>query len=233
MVFIATSFILAACLLPSAMGLTLNTPAGTDADGQLDVTWTTVSTDPVFAIELVGPVSIDAATGVVPSTLKETVNLGSIPPGTYKLQAVVGDDIATVLSTSGDFTIGAAGAAVAGAGDNSAAGGAAAGSGAVDIASTFSAAPATATPASSSSSSSKSSSSKSSGSASKKGKGKGKGKKHHKGKKASAKKAPAKGAKKSRADFDDVEARDVEDFEVEARELVSSAKFGRRELYRD
>ncbi|KAJ7466167.1 hypothetical protein B0H11DRAFT_2284634 [Mycena galericulata] len=230
MVFIATSFILAACLLPSAMGLTLNTPAGTDADGVLDVTWTTVSTDPVFAIELVGPVSIDAATGVVPSTLKESVNLGSIPPGTYKLQAVVGDDIEKVLSTSGEFTVGAAGAAIAGAGDNSAAGGAAAGSGAVDIAaSTFSAAPATATPAKSSSSSSKSSS--------KKGKGKGKGKKHHKGKKAAkkapAKKAPAKGAKKSRAEFEDVEARDVEDFEVEARELVSSAKFGRRELYRD
>ncbi|KAJ7473117.1 hypothetical protein B0H11DRAFT_2195725 [Mycena galericulata] len=129
MVFVKASilFSAAACVLPSVMGLTLNTPTGTDADGVLNVTWTTVASDPVFALELVGPVSIDAATGVEPATLAESVNLGSIPPGTYKVQAVVGDDIATVLSTSGDFTIGAAGAAVAAAaGDNSAAGGAAA-----------------------------------------------------------------------------------------------------------
>ncbi|KAJ7501243.1 hypothetical protein B0H11DRAFT_757026 [Mycena galericulata] len=82
-------FSAAACVLPSVMGLTLNTPTGTDADGVLNVTWTTVA------------------------TLAESVSLGSIPPGTYKVQAVVGDDIATVLSTSGDFTIGAAGAAAA------------------------------------------------------------------------------------------------------------------------
>jgi hypothetical protein len=115
MVFVKASilFSAAACVLPSVMGLTLNTPTGADADGVLNVTWTTVASDPVFALELVGPVSIDAATGVQPATLAESVNLGSIPPGTYKVQAVVGDDIATVLSTSGDFTIGAAGAAAA------------------------------------------------------------------------------------------------------------------------
>ncbi|KAJ7186047.1 hypothetical protein C8R46DRAFT_1289515 [Mycena filopes] len=104
------AFILLACAsaLPSALGLTLDTPVNTDADGNLAVTWTA---DPTFALKLVGPISIDIATGVDPAELSTTVGLGQIPPGKYKLQAVVGDDIDQVISTSKSFTIGAAKAA--------------------------------------------------------------------------------------------------------------------------
>ncbi|KAJ7021952.1 hypothetical protein C8F04DRAFT_1402655 [Mycena alexandri] len=78
-----------ACVLPSVMGLTLNTPVTTDEDGTLAVTWTTAAGDPTFALELVGASStFDVATGVVPTTLSSNVGLGQIPPGTYKLQAV-------------------------------------------------------------------------------------------------------------------------------------------------
>ncbi|KAJ7028331.1 hypothetical protein C8F04DRAFT_1266047 [Mycena alexandri] len=90
------------------MGLTLDTPVTTDADGTLAVTW---STDPTFALKLVGPASIDIATGLDPTALSAKVGLGQIPSGTYKLQAVVGDDIDTVLATSKPFTVKAAAAA--------------------------------------------------------------------------------------------------------------------------
>ncbi|KAJ6537801.1 hypothetical protein B0H19DRAFT_374158 [Mycena capillaripes] len=89
------------------MGLTLNTPVTTDADGTLEVTWTTVAGDPTFALELNGPINIDVATGLAPAALKSSVGLGQIPPGTYTLQAVVGDDIEKVIATSGSFTIAA------------------------------------------------------------------------------------------------------------------------------
>ncbi|KAJ7714477.1 hypothetical protein DFH07DRAFT_785770 [Mycena maculata] len=181
MVFITAASILFASVLPSVMGLTLNTPADTTADGVLAVTWSTVSTDPVFALFLSGPEGVDIATGVEPSALSANVTLGSVAPGTYTVTANTGDDIETVLSTSGSFTIGAAGSAVAaaGAGDNAAAGAAAAG--AVEAAAPATAAPATAA----------------------KAKGKGKA---AKGKAAKDKKGPR---------------------------SVVSAKFGRRELYRD
>ncbi|KAF7296313.1 hypothetical protein HMN09_01101100 [Mycena chlorophos] len=125
MVFISASVLsLAALLLPSAMALTLNTPADVDADGTLLASWTPATGDPTFALLLSGPVSIDIATGVVPTALNESVVLGDIPPGTYKLQAAVGDNIDKVISTSGSFQIGAIGAAT-GSGNNAASGGAA------------------------------------------------------------------------------------------------------------
>jgi len=124
MVFVAS--ILFACVLPSVMGLKLNTPADTDAFSALNVTWTTQAGDPTFALLLAGEAGIDIATGVNPAALAESVELGDVPPGTYTLQAVVGDDIDTILSTSGSFTISPAGTAAA-AGNNAAAGGAATG----------------------------------------------------------------------------------------------------------
>nr|GAT51137.1 predicted protein [Mycena chlorophos] len=125
MVFVSASVLsLAALLLPSAMALTLNTPADVDADGTLLASWTPAAGDPTFALLLSGPVSIDIATGVNPTSLNESVVLGDIPAGTYKLQAAVGDDIDKVISTSGSFQIGAIGAAL-GSGNNAASGGAA------------------------------------------------------------------------------------------------------------
>ncbi|KAJ7795139.1 hypothetical protein B0H14DRAFT_3496322 [Mycena olivaceomarginata] len=93
------------------MGIKLNTPKDTAADGTLLVTWKPAATDPTMALVLDGPISVDIATGVVSAAGNTSVGLGNIPPGTYKLQAVVGDALETVLDTSGDFKILAAGAA--------------------------------------------------------------------------------------------------------------------------
>ncbi|KAJ6550257.1 hypothetical protein B0H19DRAFT_187629 [Mycena capillaripes] len=107
MVLVAS--ILLAFVLPSVMGLQLDTPVTTDADGSLEVTWKTDCGDPAFTLILDGPINIDIATGIKPEDLKTSVGLGQIPPGTYTLQAVVADDIEKVLSTSKPFQIDAAG----------------------------------------------------------------------------------------------------------------------------
>ncbi|KAJ7795142.1 hypothetical protein B0H14DRAFT_2621275 [Mycena olivaceomarginata] len=105
--------ILLASILPAVMGIKLNTPVDTAADGTLLITWTPAATDPTMAMVLDGPISVDIATGVASAAGNTSVGLGNIPPGTYKLQAVVGDDLATILDTSGDFKILAAGTAAA------------------------------------------------------------------------------------------------------------------------
>ncbi|KAJ6528008.1 hypothetical protein DFH09DRAFT_161993 [Mycena vulgaris] len=112
MVFLA-NILFSACVLPSVMGLTLNTPAGATDDATVVVTWTTVATDPKFSLLLVSATeAFDVAQGIDPTTLNTTVGLGNIPPGAgYKLQAVVADDIDTALSTSGGFAVSAAGTA--------------------------------------------------------------------------------------------------------------------------
>ncbi|KAJ6483082.1 hypothetical protein C8R45DRAFT_1075443 [Mycena sanguinolenta] len=113
MVFIASILFAASFVLPSVMGLKLNTPANTAEAGTLLVTWTPAKGDPTFALLLDGPISIDAATGVNPTAGNTSVALGQVPPGTYKLQAVTGDAIGTVLSTSQPFQITAEGAVAA------------------------------------------------------------------------------------------------------------------------
>ncbi|KAJ6477976.1 hypothetical protein DFH09DRAFT_435186 [Mycena vulgaris] len=97
MVFLA-NILFSACVLPSVMGLILNTPAGATDDATVVVTWTTVATDPKFSLLLVSATeAFDVAQGIDPTTLNTTVGLGNIPPGAgYKLQAVVADDIDTV-----------------------------------------------------------------------------------------------------------------------------------------
>ncbi|KAJ6516712.1 hypothetical protein C8R47DRAFT_1088113 [Mycena vitilis] len=109
MFFRSTLLFGAAVVLPSVMGLTLDTPVTTDADGTLEVTWKTVASDPAFTLLLKGPITIDIATGIAPATLKSSVGLGQIPPGKYTLEAVNADDIEEVLSKSKEFSIDAAG----------------------------------------------------------------------------------------------------------------------------
>ncbi|KAJ6533900.1 hypothetical protein DFH09DRAFT_1406108 [Mycena vulgaris] len=104
-------------VLPSAMGLTLNTPTGAAAEGTVLVTWSTVATDPKFSLLLVdqqNKETFDVAQGIAPTALNTTVALGAVPPGTYTLQAVEADSINTFLSATGTFTVSAAGAAGAG-----------------------------------------------------------------------------------------------------------------------
>ncbi|KAJ6483081.1 hypothetical protein C8R45DRAFT_1099396 [Mycena sanguinolenta] len=142
MVFIASILFAASCVLPSAMGLTLNTPTNTAEAGNLLVTWTPAATDPTFAILLKGPISIDVATGVKPALGNTTVALGQIPPGTYTVEAVTGDAIGTVLSTSQPFQITPEGAVAA-----AAPAAAAPAAAAPAVAAPATAAPATAAPA--------------------------------------------------------------------------------------
>ncbi|KAJ7499778.1 hypothetical protein FB451DRAFT_1549306 [Mycena latifolia] len=140
MVFLASTVLIGAYVLPSVMGLTLNTPTGAAADGLLAVTWTTVKGDPKFSMLMTDSANgeaFDIATGIDPTTGNTTVGLGFVPPGQYTLEAFNADDLETVLSTTGAFAITAAGTATppatgaAGAtGNNAAAGGAATGTGA-------------------------------------------------------------------------------------------------------
>ncbi|KAJ6472863.1 hypothetical protein C8R47DRAFT_1324535 [Mycena vitilis] len=109
MFFSSTLLFGAAVVLPSVMGLTLDTPVTTDADGTLEVTWQPADADPAVTLLLKGPISIGIATGIAAATAKASVGLGQIPPGKYTLMAVNADDIETVLSTSQEFTIAAAG----------------------------------------------------------------------------------------------------------------------------
>jgi len=132
--------ILLAFVLPSVMGLTLNTPSGAVAGGTLLVTWTTVAGDPTFSLLLVNAQeSIDLAQGIAPSALNDTVGLDQALSGSFSLQAVAADNIGTVLSTTQPFTISPAGSAAAdgasaGAAADNAASGAAAGTAATGAA---------------------------------------------------------------------------------------------------
>jgi len=204
-----------AFVLPSVMGLTLNTPANAVAGGSLAVTWKTQAGDPKFSLILQGPTeSIDLAQGIDPTTLNDTVALGSTPPGSgYVLNAVVADDIETSLSKSSAFTISAAGAA--GAGDAAAAGAAAAGAAATSAAATSTAATGT---------------------------GKGKGAAAKAGAAAAAAKAKgaaaaqaakAKGAAAAKAAQAKGQAAAAKAKAGKNGRSVASVKFGRRELYRD
>ncbi|KAJ7638340.1 hypothetical protein FB45DRAFT_399337 [Roridomyces roridus] len=95
------------------MALKLDTPAAAQTKGAIAVTWTTAKTDPKFTLILQrqdANMDIDVATGIDPTTLKATVNIGAVPPGTYKLQAVQAADIAVPLASTGTFQITAAGA---------------------------------------------------------------------------------------------------------------------------
>ncbi|KAJ7617948.1 hypothetical protein FB45DRAFT_932993 [Roridomyces roridus] len=113
------------CVLPSAMGLTLNVPTSAVSNGAMPVTWTPAAGDPKFTLIMHdGAEGIDVATAIDPTTGNTTVNLGGIPTGSYTLEAVNAADIEKSLSTTTAFQVTAAGAA--GAGDN-AGGGAAAG----------------------------------------------------------------------------------------------------------
>ncbi|KAJ7452612.1 hypothetical protein FB451DRAFT_1409301 [Mycena latifolia] len=129
MSFLASLLLVSVLGVPSVMGLTFDTPAAAVQDGTVAVTWTTEATDPKFSILLIGsgadPETFDVATGIDPTTLKTTVGLGFVPPGSYTLQAVNAGDIDTVITTSGAFNIAAAGTAAPPAGDNAGAGGAA------------------------------------------------------------------------------------------------------------
>ncbi|KAJ7692572.1 hypothetical protein B0H17DRAFT_1061301 [Mycena rosella] len=210
--------ILLAFVLPSVMGLTLNTPTGAADEGNLAVTWTTIATDPKFSLLLVGKTeSFDVAQGIDPTTLNTTVALGEIPAGTYTLQAVNADSITTQLSTSGAFqvsaTAAAAGAAAAGAGNAVAAGGAAAGTGAAATA-------APATGAAATGKKGKGGAAAKAGAAGKAGKAAGK---------APAAKAPAAKAPAAKAPAAKAPAGKAG---KKGRGVVS-AKFGRAELYRD
>ncbi|KAJ6631897.1 hypothetical protein B0H10DRAFT_1529 [Mycena sp. CBHHK59/15] len=202
MVFLAST-LFAACVLPSVMGLTLNTPAGAVEDGTVAVTWTTVATDPKFSLLLVSPTeAFDVAQGIDPTTLSDTVALGNIPPGSgYTLQAVVADDINTVLSTSGAFTVSPAGTA-ANAGAAAGAAGAATGAATTGTAA-----------------------------AAKTGKGT-KGAKGAAAAAAGAGAAKAAAAKAATAKAAAAKAAKGKGFRQGGRS-VASAKFGRRELYRE
>jgi len=185
------------------------------------VTWTTVATDPKFSLLLnnANGETFDAAQGIAPSPVtNDTVALGEVPPGTYTLTAVQADDIETVLSTTGSFTVSPAGtppppaaaAAPPPAGDNAGAGGAAAGTGAGAAAAcppVAAAAPPPAAAAPPPPATAKAAPPKA---------GKGAAKPPAK---AAPKKAPAKAPAKKPAHG--------------RGRSVSSVKFGRRELYRD
>jgi len=201
-----------AFVLPSVMGLTLNTPANAVAGGSLAVTWQTQAGDPKFSLILQGPTeSIDLAQGIDPTTLNDTIALGSTPPGSgYVLNAVVADDIETSLSKSGAFNINAAGAA--GAGN-------AAGTGAAATGAAATSAAATATGNT--------------------GKGKGKGAAAAAAAAAKAKgaaaaqAAKAKGAAAAQAAKAKGQAAAAKAKAGKNGRSVASVKFGRRELYRD
>eukprot|EP00918_Siedleckia_nematoides_P034744 GHVU01075534.1.p1 GENE.GHVU01075534.1~~GHVU01075534.1.p1 ORF type:complete len:190 (+),score=28.44 GHVU01075534.1:84-653(+) len=128
MVFISSILFATALVLPSVMGLTLNTPTGVVAGEAFNITWTTQSGDPTFSVNLVGPTeTIDAIDGLAPSALTAEIGLGEgTAPGQYTLQAFPADNIGSVLTTSQPFAIAAAGTAATG-GNNAAAGAAAAG----------------------------------------------------------------------------------------------------------
>ncbi|KAJ7302664.1 hypothetical protein DFH08DRAFT_904899 [Mycena albidolilacea] len=238
MVFIAS--ILFACVLPSVMGIKLDTPKDTAADGTLLVTWKPAATDPTMALVLDGPISIDIATGVAAAAGNTSVGLGNIPPGTYKLQAVVGDALETVIDTSGDFKVLPA----------KAAGGAAPPpKGAAPVASGSAAPPA----ASATTGAGKGQTGKGQTGKAKTGKGQtgkgqtGKGQKGQGGKaakqaakkaeaakkaaKAKAAAAQAAGAKAAGAKAAGAKA--AAPATAKKGRMVSGAKFGRRELYRD
>ncbi|KAJ7215987.1 hypothetical protein GGX14DRAFT_607063 [Mycena pura] len=99
--------ILFACVLQSVMGLTLQTPKDTAADGTLVVSWTAGKNDPVFALLAVGKFeTVDIATGLSStSATSANVGLGFLTPGSYTLEAVVGDNIDQKIATSGTFNI--------------------------------------------------------------------------------------------------------------------------------
>ncbi|KAJ7607970.1 hypothetical protein FB45DRAFT_1011176 [Roridomyces roridus] len=249
MVFVSASLFLLASVLPSVMGLTLDTPADTESNGAIAVTWKTVATDPKFTILLVdqdNKESIDAQTGVDPTLLKQTVNLGTVTPGNYILQAVNADDIEVPLSTSGAFKIGAAGSiAAAGAGgNNAAAGGAVAGAGGAAAATcpppttvTVTAAAGAATGAASTGAASTGAASGSgaaaaaaaaqAATAAKAGKGKGAAQAAAAKGKGAAQAAAAKGKAAAAA------AKAKSPFGKNVGRSLFSAKFGRRELFRD
>jgi hypothetical protein len=212
MVFVASILFAASMVLPSVMGLTLNTPANTAEDGTMLVTWTPATGDPTFALLLDGPISIDAATGVNPTLGNTSVALGQVPPGTYTLQAVTGDAIGTVLSTSKSFQITA-----------KAAGGAAAAA-PPDVAATSAAAAAvTAAPATAAAATAAAA-----GTAGKKGKG---GAAAKAGAAAAAAKAGA--AKAAAAKAGAAKAGAAKAGAKKGPRMVTGVKFGRRELYRD
>jgi len=216
MVFVASILFAASMVLPSVMGLTLNTPANTAEDGTMLVTWTPAAGDPTFALLLDGPISIDAATGVNPTLGNTSVALGQVPPGTYTLQAVTGDAIGTVLSTSQSFQItakaaGGAAAAAAAGGAAAAAAPAVAATGAAAAAVT--AAPATAAPATAAAATT-----------GKKGKGGAAAKAGAAAAAAKAGAAKAAAAKKAGA---------AKAGAKKGPRMVTGVKFGRRELYRD
>jgi hypothetical protein len=209
MVFVASILFAASMVLPSVMGLTLNTPAGTTEDGTLAVSWTPATGDPTFALVMTNTgtkEAIDVATGLVPTALNSSVALGQVPPGTYTLEAVQGDAIGTVLSTTQPFQITAA-----------AAGGAAAAAAPPDVAATSAAAAAvTAAPATAAAATAAAAGKKGKGGAAAKAGAAAAAAKAGAAKAAAAKKAGAAkaGAKKG-------------------PRMVTGVKFGRRELYRD
>jgi len=210
MVFVASILFAASCVLPSVMGLTLTTPAGTTEDGTLAVSWTPATGDPTFALVMTNTATkeaIDVATGLVPTALNASVALGQVTPGTYTLEAVQGDAIGTVLSTTQPFQITAAAAA---------AGGAAAAA-PPDVAATSAAAAAvTAAPATAAAATAAAAGKKGKGGAAAKAGAAAAAAKAGAAKAAAAKKAGAAkaGAKKG-------------------PRMVTGVKFGRRELYRD
>jgi len=251
MVFVSASLFLLASVLPSVMGLTLDTPADTESNGAIAVTWKTVAGDPKFSLLLVdqdNKESIDAQTGIDPTLLKQTVNLGTVTPGNYILQAVNADDIEVPVATSGAFKIGAAGSiAAAGAGgNNAAAGGAAAGAGGAAAATcpppttvTVTAAAGAATGAASTGAASTGAASGSgaaaaaaaaaaqAATAAKAGKGKGAAQAAAAKGKGAAQAAAAKGKAAAAA------AKAKSPFGKNVGRSLFSAKFGRRELFRD
>jgi hypothetical protein len=217
MVFVASILFAASMVLPSVMGLTLNTPANTAEDGTMLVTWTPAAGDPTFALLLDGPISIDAATGVNPTLGNTSVALGQVPPGTYTLQAVTGDAIGTVLSTSQSFQITAK--AAGGAAAAAAAGGAAAAAAPAVAATGAAAAAVTAAPATAAAATAAAA-----GTAGKKGKGGAAAKAGAAAAAAKAGAAKAAAAKKAGA---------AKAGAKKGPRMVTGVKFGRRELYRD
>ncbi|KAF9065051.1 hypothetical protein BDP27DRAFT_1332646 [Rhodocollybia butyracea] len=210
MVFFVSLLSLASLALPSVMGLTLNTPTDAVAGSTLNVTWTTVASDPTFSLLLnTGNESLDVAQGIAPSALTDTIGLGEgLAAGSYTLTAVAADDIDTVLSTSGAFNVAAFGsAAAAGAADSAAAGAAAAGTAATGAAAAGTGAAAAGTGAAAAGTGAAAT-----GSAATAAKGKA-----AKGAKAGNAAAAAKGKGAAR----------------KGPRSVASVKFGRRELYRD
>ncbi|KAJ7459247.1 hypothetical protein FB451DRAFT_1046205, partial [Mycena latifolia] len=102
---------LALTLASTALALSVNAPSSVTSGGQITITWSSTSSDPVFSIELTHPSfnnDFGIANNVNPSTNSLTIGLPSVPAEDgYTLEFVNITDINQVYATSPSFSIGA------------------------------------------------------------------------------------------------------------------------------